>query len=70
MPGVQIWHSGGVESLIEEVTAPAVSCLSFEALSQWHFGKIVSCHATMTEAISLAKELNDMQALTIALCMP
>jgi tetratricopeptide (TPR) repeat protein len=67
MRGVQIWRSGGVESPIEEVTAPAVTCLSFEALSQWHFGEIASCHATMAEAISLAKELNDMQALTITL---
>ena len=65
--GVQIWRSGGVESPVEEVTAPAVSCLSFEALCQWHFGEIVSCHAAMAEAISLAKELNDMQALTITL---
>jgi tetratricopeptide (TPR) repeat protein len=67
MRGVQVWRSGGVESPIEEVTAPAVTCLSFEALSEWHFGEIASCHATMAEAISLAKELNDMQALTITL---
>ena len=31
------------------------ACLCFEALSEWHFGKIVSCQATMAEAISLAK---------------
>src|SRR5271166_559237 len=67
MRGVQIWRSGGVESPIEEVTAPAVTCLSFEALSQWHFGEIASCHATMAEAISLAKELNDMHGLAVAL---
>jgi tetratricopeptide (TPR) repeat protein len=67
MRGVQIWRSGGVESPIEEVTAPAVSCLCFEALSQWHFGEIVSCRATMAEAVSLAKELNDMRPLAIAL---
>ena len=41
--------------------APAVECLSYEALSEWHFGEIASCQATMAEAISLAKELNDMQ---------
>jgi predicted ATPase len=67
MRGVQVWRSGDVQSPIEEVTAPAVTCLSFEALSAWHFGEIASCHATMAEAISLAKELNDMQALTITL---
>jgi TIR domain/NACHT domain len=67
MRGVQIWRSGGVESPIEEFTAPAVSCLSFAALSQWHFGEIVSYRATMAEAVSLAKELNEMRALAIAL---
>jgi hypothetical protein len=65
--GVQIWRSGGVQSPVEEVTAPAVTCLIFEALSAWHFGEIASCQATMAEAISLAKELNDMHALAVAL---
>ena len=51
----------------EEVDAPAVACLCYEALSEWHFGEIASCQATMAEAISLAKELNDMHALAMAL---
>jgi hypothetical protein len=63
MQGIQIWRSGSVQSPVEEITAPAVSCLIFEALSEWHFGEIASCQATMAEAISLAKELNDMHAL-------
>jgi predicted ATPase len=65
--GVQIWHSGDVESPVEEVHAPVVICMCFEALSQWHLGETASCHATMTEAISLAKELNDTHALAQAL---
>ncbi len=65
--GVQIWRSGGVQSPVEEVTAPAVTCLIYEAISEWHFGVIASCKATMAEAISLAKELNDMHALAVAL---
>jgi tetratricopeptide (TPR) repeat protein len=65
--GVQIWRSGGVRSLVEEVTAPAVSCLFCEALFEWHFGEIASCHPTMAEAISLANELNDTHALAVAL---
>jgi serine/threonine protein kinase len=65
--GVQIWRSGRVQSPVEEVTAPAVTCLCYEALSEWHFGEIASCHATMAEAISLARELNDMHALAVAL---
>ena len=36
-------------------------------MSAWHFGEITFCRATMAESISLAKELNDMHALSIAL---
>jgi predicted ATPase len=67
MCGLQIWRSGGVHSPVEEFIAPAVHCLIFEALSDWHFDETARCHATMAEAISLAKELNDMHALAQAL---
>ena len=67
MRGVQIWRSEGVQSPVEEVTAPAVTCLCYQAMLQWHFREIPSCRATMAEAISLARELNDTQALAIAL---
>ena len=67
MYGLQIWRSGGVHSPVEEFIAPAVHCLIFKALSDWHFGETARCHATMAEAISLAKELNDMHALAQAL---
>jgi hypothetical protein len=56
--GCQVWRSGAVQAQIEEVSAPAVSCLYFEALCEWHLGEIPSCHVTMAQAISLAKELN------------
>jgi hypothetical protein len=65
--GIQVWRSGRVHSSIEEVTAPAVTCLIFEALSEWHFGEIAFCKATMAEAIALARELNDTHALAVAL---
>jgi adenylate cyclase len=65
--GVELWRSGGVPSSVEEVSAPAVSCLYFEALCSWHLGETSSCHATMAAAISLAKELNDTHALAEAL---
>jgi predicted ATPase len=65
--GVQIWRSGKQQSPVEEVDAPAVSCLFHAALSDWHLKNIASSRLTMAEAISLAKELNDMQALTNAL---
>ena len=37
------------------------------AISAWHFGEIAFCQATIAESISLAKELNDMHALAVAL---
>jgi hypothetical protein len=67
MRGVKIWRSGGVRSSFEEVDSQAVSCLSHEALIEWHFGEIASSRVTMAEAISLAKELNDMHGLAVAL---
>jgi tetratricopeptide (TPR) repeat protein len=67
MRGLQIWRSGSVRSDVEGVIAPAVSCLCYKAMSEWNFGEIASCHATIAEAISLAKEINDMQGLVLAL---
>jgi tetratricopeptide (TPR) repeat protein len=66
--GIQIWRSGSVQSPIaEEIQAPVVNCLCYEAISDWHFGEIASCHALMDEAISIAKELKDTNALVLAL---
>jgi hypothetical protein len=67
MRGIQIWRSGAAQSPIEEPIAPAVSCLCYLTLSEWHLGEIASCQATIEEAISLAKELNDLHALVMAL---
>jgi predicted ATPase len=67
MRGVQIWRSGGAPSHAEFLDAPAVVCLCYEALSEWHFGESASCQAAIAEAISLAKELNDMVGLAAAL---
>ena len=67
MRGVQIWRSGSVQYNAEDLDAPAVVCLCYEALCQWHVGEIASCHPTMEEAISLAKELNETNSLAVAL---
>jgi tetratricopeptide (TPR) repeat protein len=48
------------------VEAP-VACLTIDALSQWHLGKIASAKVKMAEAISLAKESNDLPALALSL---
>jgi predicted ATPase len=66
--GVQIWRSGAVLSSVEDVETAAVCCLCYEAVLDWHFGEIASCQRTMAEAIALAKELNDMPGLAVALC--
>src|SRR5580704_2514795 len=65
--GVQLWRSGGVQSYAEFLDAPAVICLCYEALSGWHLGETASCQAAIAEAISLAKALDDMNALALAL---
>src|SRR5258708_18774581 len=67
MFGVKIWAARSIQSRVEELIAPAVACLTWKALSEWHFGEIASCRTTMTEAIVLARELNDMAALGMAL---
>ena len=43
--GVEIWRSGGVQYNAEDLDAPAVVCLCYESLCQWHMGEIASCHA-------------------------
>ena len=65
--GVQTWRSALVHSPVQEVDAPVVSCLVYKSLSEWHLHDIGSCHEAMAEAISLAKELNDMAALANAI---
>jgi len=67
MAGLQIWRSGGVHSRFEEIVPSSVASLCYLALAEWHLGEILSCRANMAEAIALAKELNDGQALVLAL---
>jgi predicted ATPase len=65
--GIQVWRSVDVRRDLEEVTLNPVACLFYKALSEWHLGDTTSSQAKMAEAISLAGELNDMQALVLAL---
>src|SRR5262249_52810139 len=65
--GAQIWRSAVIHSPVQEVDAPAVSCLFYKSLSEWHLRNVTSCHQAMAEAISLARELNDMAALANAI---
>jgi tetratricopeptide (TPR) repeat protein len=65
--GVQIWRSGNVQSYAEDFHSPVVGCLCYGAMAEWYLGEIASCQANMAEAIALAKQLNDINALAIAL---
>ncbi len=65
--GVEIWRSGNVRSHTEDPDTPPVACLCYLAGSEWHLGEIASGQATIAEAISIAKEVNDMHALALAL---
>src|SRR5262249_12393341 len=47
--------------------SPAVICLCYEALCEWHFAQIASSQATIAESMSLARELNDTHASALAL---
>jgi hypothetical protein len=67
MRAVQIWRSGSVRSYAEEYYTPVVGCLVYVAMCEWRIGKIATCQVTMAEAISLAKELKDANALAYAL---
>jgi hypothetical protein len=65
--GVRIWRSRGAPSHPEDVDTPVVGCLCYKGGAEWHLGEIASCHATLDEAISVAKELKDTHALALAL---
>jgi tetratricopeptide (TPR) repeat protein len=65
--GLDVWRSGGAQSAPEEVDVPAGACLRFGALLKWHSGETASAQATIEEAISLEKELNDMHGLVDSL---
>jgi hypothetical protein len=66
-PGSSVWRSEALQPAVEEISAPAVMCLCWEASSKSHLGEIASSRATMAEAISLAKELNDIYGLAVVL---
>jgi hypothetical protein len=67
MRGIEIWRSGDVQPQLEQVTAPPVACLYLMAMSEWHLGESTSSKVAIAEAISLAKELNDVHGLAASL---
>jgi tetratricopeptide (TPR) repeat protein len=64
---VHIWRSGHFLSHTEDPYAPVIACLCYLAMSEWHLGEIAACRAAIAEALSVAKDLKDMNALAMAL---
>ena len=54
---VQIWRSGSVQSHPEDPDTSIVSCLCYEAWSEWHLGEIASSKATIAEHASYEPHL-------------
>jgi predicted ATPase len=52
---------------MEDPDTPVIVCQYYRAGCEWHFGEIASSQATIAEAISLARGLNDMNALAMGL---
>jgi len=67
MRGVLLSHPRCVDSAVEEISAPAIICLCYKAITEWHLGEIASSRENLTEAISQAKTKNDMHALAVVL---
>jgi tetratricopeptide (TPR) repeat protein len=65
--GVEISRSENGQPYTKDPDTPPVACLCYLAGSDWHLGEIASSQATIAEAISIAKEVNDMHALALAL---
>jgi serine/threonine protein kinase/predicted ATPase len=65
--GLHLWHSGDMKSNVQEVDPPVVACLTDKAQSEWHFGDMASCQATMAEAIAVANQLNELHGIAEAL---
>jgi tRNA A-37 threonylcarbamoyl transferase component Bud32 len=67
MRAFRLWRSLGAKASIAEVDSGVVTILCYKALFEWNMGEIASCRATIAEALSLAKELNDTYGLAHAL---
>jgi hypothetical protein len=62
-------RSGALEAyMLRSKSSSRPSCIVWAMrLSEWYLGEIASCQSTIAEAIPLAKELNDMNELAVAL---
>jgi tetratricopeptide (TPR) repeat protein len=65
--GVEISRSEKIQPYAKDPDTPPVACLCYLAGSEWHVGEMSSSQASIAEAISISKRVNDMHALALAL---
>jgi tetratricopeptide (TPR) repeat protein len=66
--GIDLWYSQEeIPTEVEEVTAPIVTCLAIEAMVRWQRGFPEQARAQVHKAVSVARDLSDMNALSVAL---
>jgi predicted ATPase len=63
--GISLWNSQRPQSSVEEVYTPIVTCLCIDAMVLWQFGNPDQAQLRIREAIDLATELSDMNALAV-----
>jgi tetratricopeptide (TPR) repeat protein len=65
--GVEISRSEKIQPYAKDPDTPPVACLCYLAGSEWHLGEMSSSQASIAEAVSISKRVNDMHALALAL---
>jgi tetratricopeptide (TPR) repeat protein len=65
--GVEISRSEKIQPYAKDPDTPPVACLCYLAGSEWHLGEISASQASIAEAVSISKRVNDMHALALAL---
>lgn len=66
--GIDLWYSQDhIPTIVEEVTAPIVTCLAIEAMVRWHRGFPDQARAQVRRAVEVARDLGDMNALAVGL---
>jgi tetratricopeptide (TPR) repeat protein len=65
--GLEISRSEKIQPYAKDPDTPPVACLCYLAGSEWHLGEMSSSQASIAEAVSISKRVNDMHALALAL---
>jgi predicted ATPase len=65
--GVALWDSSAMASSVEEVSAPGVTCMCFDALALWQMGYPDKSLQRIQEAVAQATALANAHSLAVAL---